>query len=98
MKKFSLMLALLSAAAAGALALAEDAAQPATASGPLQIARFTKDGKLARPGDLDNWIFLGASLGMGYNPGSFDAANPGQFQVAMMEPNKQRPTECAERH
>jgi hypothetical protein len=33
-----------------------------------------------------DWIFVGASLGMGYNPGSFNAANPGQFQVVLMEP------------
>jgi len=92
MKKVSLLLALLSLVTAATLTLADDAAtQPAAnAAGPLQVARFTKEGKLARPADLDNWIFLGASLGMGYNPGSFNAANPGQFQVAMMEPNAYR--------
>jgi len=62
----------------------------AAAAQPIEVAKFTADGKLQKPADLDNWIFLGASLGMGYNPGSFNAANPGQFQVAMMEPNAYR--------
>ncbi len=84
MKKFSTLImrmALLAATAAGTLALAAE---------PLQIARFTSDGKLQKPDDLAGWVFLGTSLGMGYNPGSFNAANPGQFQVAMMEPNAYR--------
>jgi len=66
------------------------AAEPATAPGTLDLAHLTADGKLQKPADLANWIFLGASLGMGYNPGSFNAAHPGQFQVAMMEPNAYR--------
>jgi cytochrome P460 len=95
MKKFSpaaVLLGLMSMAATGTLALAADALtqSAATTAGPLQVARFTKEGKLSKPADLDNWIFLGTSLGMGYNPGSFNAANPGQFQVAMMEPNAYR--------
>src|SRR6185503_21028008 len=57
---------------------------------PIEVAKISTEGKLQKPADLDNWIFLGASLGMGYNPGSFNAANPGQFQVAMMEPNAYR--------
>ena len=65
------------------------AAEPA-ASKPLEVARLTTDGKLKKPTDLTEWVFLGASLGMGYNPGSFNAANPGQFQVAMMEPTAYR--------
>lgn len=57
---------------------------------PLAVARFTSDGKLQKPADLESWIFLGTSLGMGYNPGSFNAKNPGQFQVVLMEPNAYR--------
>ena len=64
--------------------------QPAPAAKPLQIARLTSDGKLQKPADLDSWIFLGTSLGMGYNPGSFNAAHPGQFQVVLMEPSAYR--------
>jgi hypothetical protein len=56
----------------------------------LGVARLTNDGKLEKPADLERWVFLGASLGMGYNPGSFNAARPGQFQVVLMEPNAYR--------
>jgi hypothetical protein len=56
----------------------------------LSIARFDTDGKLQKPADLANWVFLGASLGMGYNPGSFNAARPGQFQIVLMEPTAYR--------
>jgi hypothetical protein len=66
------------------------ARDPAPAAQSLEVARFTKDGKLLKPADLTDWIFLGASLGMGYNPGSFNAARPGQFQVVLMEPNAYR--------
>ena len=72
------------ATAAGAAAVA---VQP---DETLDIARVTAEGKLQKPADLENWVFLGASLGMGYNPGSFNAARPGQFQVAMMEPTAYR--------
>ena len=66
------------------------AAEPAAAPGTINLARLTPDGSLQKPADLPNWVFLGASLGMGYNPGSFNAAHPGQFQVAMMEPSAYR--------
>lgn len=56
----------------------------------LQIAKVTQGGKLQKPADLDSWVFLGTSLGMGYNPGSFNAEHPGQFQVVLMEPNAYR--------
>jgi hypothetical protein len=60
-------------------------AAPATPNN-LSVARIGADGKLQKPADLANWVFLGASLGMGYNPGSFNAARPGQFQGVLMEP------------
>ena len=82
-RKFLLGLAVLAAAAAGAATLA---VQP----DKLLIARLTSDGKMQKPADLDHWVFLGTSLGMGYNPGSFNAARPGQFQVALMEPTAYR--------
>jgi len=52
----------------------------------ISVARLTADGKLEKPADLASWVFAGTSLGMGYNPGSFNASRPGQFQVALMEP------------
>jgi len=64
----------------------ESAAKPYT----LSVAQLTADGKLRKPADLANWVFLGTSLGMGYNPGSFNAARPGQFQVVLMEPSAYR--------
>jgi cytochrome P460 len=89
---FSTLAAVAALLAADSPVIAADAITQAasTAAKPIEVAKFAADGKLQKPADLDNWIFLGASLGMGYNPGSFNAANPGQFQVAMMEPNAYR--------
>jgi hypothetical protein len=75
--------AVVAVAAAGAATVA---VQPER----LEVARLTHDGKMQKPADLDHWVFLGTSLGMGYNPGSFNAARPGQFQVALMEPTAYR--------
>ena len=65
-------------------------AQTPAAKDELQVARIDGAGKLLKPPDLQTWVFLGASLGMGYNPGSFNAARPGQFQVVLMEPSAYR--------
>lgn len=92
--KTALQIAALAAAAAvafglAAAALGQQVSEPATKS--LQVAQFASDGKkLQKPADLASWIFLGTSLGMGYNPGSFNAAHPGQFQVVLMEPSAYR--------
>lgn len=56
----------------------------------LKVARLDPGGNLLKPADLQTWVFLGASLGMGYNPGSFNARHPGQFQVVLMEPTAYR--------
>jgi hypothetical protein len=68
-------------------AAAED---PGPTTKALSVARLTPDGKLQKPADLASRIYFGTSLGMGYNPGSFNAARPGQFQVVLMEPNAWR--------
>jgi hypothetical protein len=52
----------------------------------LDVARFSTDGKLLKPADLDQWVFLGTSLGMGYNQPQSNDGGPGQFQVVLMEP------------
>ena len=75
---------------AAGVVLATDSPAQSTTTQSIDVASFSPEGKLQKPADLANWVFLGASLGMGYNPGSFNAANPGQFQVAMMEPNAYR--------
>jgi hypothetical protein len=59
---------------------------PVTDTAALQVASISASGKLQKPADLANWVFVGTSLGMGYNPGSFNASRPGQFQVVLMEP------------
>jgi len=56
----------------------------------VDVAAFTPAGQLRRPPDLDEWVFLGASLGMGYNAAAFDPKSPGQFQVVLMEPQAYR--------
>ena len=86
--KTALRIAALTAATGVILGLAVAAlAQTAAPAKRLEVARLTTDGKLEKPADLTNWVFLGTSLGMGYNPGSFNAKRPGQFQVVLMEPN-----------
>jgi hypothetical protein len=52
----------------------------------LEVARFTADGNLLKPQGLENWVFVGASLGMGYNEAQFNPKAPGLFQVVQMEP------------
>ena len=47
-------------------------AASAFAQGP----QFTKDGKLIKPADYREWIFLSSGLGMTYGGGAPDAANP----------------------
>jgi hypothetical protein len=81
---FKILLCLLLSVNAGAQT-PSPTTQPA-----LNIAHVDDVGMLQRPADLQNWIFLGASLGMGYNPGSFNAEHPGQFQVVLMEPTAYR--------
>jgi hypothetical protein len=73
------------AAAPKALTLSDAAAV-------LKAARFTTDGKLMKPAALDQWVFLGTSLGMGYNEMRMqsDPSDPGQFQVVLMEPGAYR--------
>lgn len=67
-----------------------DSLQQVPATATPAPARVTSTGKLLKPGDITNWVFLGTSLGMGYNPGSFNADHPGQFQVVLMEPRAYR--------
>jgi hypothetical protein len=89
--KTALRIAALTAATGVVLGLAVAAlGQTAAPAKRLEVAKLTADGNLRKPADLDNWVFLGTSLGMGYNPGSFNAAQPGQFQVVLMEPNAYR--------
>ncbi|HEV7606421.1 MAG TPA: cytochrome P460 family protein [Steroidobacteraceae bacterium] len=75
---------------ATATAVGQTPSVPGSSDDTIKVARVDASGKLLKPADLQNWVFLGASLGMGYNPGSFNANQPGQFQVVLMEPNAYR--------
>jgi hypothetical protein len=52
----------------------------------IQVAKFTSEGQLLRPEGMENWVFVGTALGMGYNEAQFNPAKPGLFQVVQMEP------------
>jgi hypothetical protein len=52
----------------------------------LDVARFDTDGNLIVPDNLDEWVFIGSSLGMGYSQANFDPDSPGMFQIVRMEP------------
>lgn len=52
----------------------------------VDVATFDEDERLMLPGDIDEWVFLGSSLGMGYSQKQFDPGSPGMFQIARMEP------------
>lgn len=56
----------------------------------VDVARFDDNGKLIIPANLDEWIFIGSSLGMGYSQENFDPDSPGMFQIARMEPQAYR--------
>jgi hypothetical protein len=79
-----------------ALALASGACQPVGSqpalpaqTGSLDIARFTSNQRLQRP-NVDEWVFMGASLGLGYVEEAFDRNRPGTFQIVHMEPEAYR--------
>lgn len=73
----------LAALPAGLHGAAAEKPRPASTGG---AAVFTEDGAMRRPDNLDEWIFLGSTLGQGYNPAMFDPDSPGMFQVVRMEP------------
>ncbi|HEY0963813.1 MAG TPA: cytochrome P460 family protein [Pseudomonadales bacterium] len=58
----------------------------AAAQGDLGIAQYDTQGQLLKPGNLDEWIQTGASLGSDYGEGPFDAQKPGAIGVVQMEP------------
>lgn len=75
------------------LALCAVTASPklvADAPAGVDVAEFDDDGNLLVPGDLDEWVFVGSSLGMGYSQAEFDPDSPGMFQVVRMEPTAYR--------
>ncbi len=94
MKRWTMMAgAALLVAGVGAIGVWQKNASAAAAlAGPVlvesvEVARFGDTGDLRRPANIDEWVFLGASLGMGYNAQvPFDPDTPGNFQTVLMEP------------
>ena len=46
---------------------------------PAFAPKYTEDGKLIRPGGYETWIFVGASIGLGYSESSNPSTGPGVF-------------------
>ena len=85
MKRLYLVLGLTVAACLGIVSFAQDAGP-----GTVDVAVFDDENNLTLPGDIDEWVFLGSSLGMGYSQAEFEPGSPGMFQIARMEPNAYR--------
>lgn len=62
----------------------------ALAQTDLAIASYNDKMELQYPGNLDEWIHMGSSLGSDYNQDAFDPAHPGTLGVVLMEPNAYR--------
>lgn len=57
---------------------------PSSPAKHVQAPAFTTDGQLLFPADIDRWVTLGASIGMGYNEQDFDPDDPGSFVTVSM--------------
>lgn len=77
-------------AAVAQIAGGESAPTTDAAPGRVEAAHYLASGQLAYPADLDQWVFLGTSLGMGYSQVRFNPGTPGNFQVVQIEPNAYR--------
>ena len=85
MKRLYLIISLTAAACLGVVSFADDAGPDS-----VDVAIFDDENNLTLPGNIDEWVFLGSSLGMGYSQAEFEPGNPGMFQIARMEPNAYR--------
>ena len=57
---------------------------PSPSGEPAVRPQYTADGALRRPADVDRWILVGASLGLGYSDATEDG--PGMFHRVYLEP------------
>jgi Cytochrome P460 len=58
---------------------------PALRAGPAPVGpRYTATGALQRPADVERWVLVGASLGLGYSDAT--DAGPGMFHRVYLEP------------
>jgi hypothetical protein len=55
-----------------------------TDSRPGLVPRYTATGALQRPAEVERWVLVGASLGLGYSDATEDA--PGMFHRVYLEP------------
>ena len=85
MKRLYLVIGLTVAACLGIVSFAQN-----VGPGTVDVAIFDDENNLTLPGDIDEWVFLGSSLGMGYSQAEFEPGSPGMFQIARMEPNAYR--------
>lgn len=51
-----------------------------------EVLTFDAGGKLKRPSNFDDWVFLGTTIGMTYIDAELDPENPGLFSTVLMEP------------
>jgi len=86
-RRLSALFGFASAAALGALCLAQTRGAGPAAANAVRSPGYDAAGHLPRPPDLDRWVFLGASLGMDYNGDAFTVDHPGLFHVVLMEPS-----------
>jgi hypothetical protein len=55
--------------------------------GRIQAAQFDDQGRLIYPANVDEWVHLGASVGLSYREGAaFDPAHPGVMNEVSIEP------------
>jgi hypothetical protein len=85
MRRYFMLFTMTATAFIGLLSFAEDAGV-----GAVNAATFDDDGRLVLPENIDEWVFLGSSLGMGYSQENFDPESPGMFQIARIEPQAYR--------
>jgi hypothetical protein len=85
MRRYSLLVTMTAAAFSALFASAKNAGIDA-----VDVATFDANDRLLLPANIDEWIFLGSSLGMGYSQEEFDTGSPGMFQIARIEPQAYR--------
>src|SRR5436853_3971925 len=78
-------IAVLGVALAGAVLLHGNPADTA-----MQKPRYTADGKLLRPADYREWVFLSSGLGMNYGPSAAGASAPPAFTNVFVQPEAYR--------
>ena len=47
---------------------------------------YTADGKLRRPEGIDNWVFVGASVGLDYQEKTANSDGPGKIHAVYIDP------------